>query len=57
MAVIIIYFIYSIFWCIGFDVYRLGKLTLSGLLVAITLGWVIMPMSYGTERAKKIDGN
>jgi hypothetical protein len=57
MSAIIIYFIYSIFWCIGFDVYRFGKLTLSGLLVAITLGWVIMPMSHGTERAKKIDGN
>jgi hypothetical protein len=56
MGAIIIYWVYSSLWSMGVDVYNNhGKLTLFDFIIGILLGWLIMPMSYGTQRGKQID--
>ena len=55
MYIIIIYWVYSSLWNMGFDVYKNNKLTLGSFIIGILLGWLIMPLSYGTQRAKQID--
>ena len=55
MYIVIIYWVYSSIWSMGSDVYKNQKLTLGTFIIAILMGWFIMPMSYGTKRAKEID--
>ena len=51
---IILYWGFSVLWCVGFDTYKDDN-TFTTLLVAILFGWAILPMSYGSKRGKELD--
>jgi hypothetical protein len=53
MEVIILYWIFSFLWTIGFDVYEGGS-NVKNVLIALLLGWIILPISYGSKRSKEI---
>jgi len=56
METIILYWIFSIFYCLGMDMYK-GKLSFSNLLVCVLYGWCMMPTSLGSAQGKKLDNN
>ena len=56
MIIIILYWVFSFFWMIGFDQYEQSVLSPTAkILSALLLGWAILPMSYGSKRAKELD--
>ncbi len=54
MEVIILYWVFSFLWTIGFEVFEF-RLRIKRILVALFLGWIILPISYGSKRAKELD--
>ena len=54
MGIIIVYVVFATFWTIGFDVYE-SKSSFSRIILALLFGWAIMPISYGTKRAKEVN--
>jgi hypothetical protein len=54
MTLIIMYWAFSALYIVGMNDYNNDN-SLSDWIFAITLGWLIMPISLGTKRAYEID--
>lgn len=54
MEILILYWGFSVFWCIGIDTYKRDN-TFISLVTALLFGWFLLPVSYGTKRAKELD--
>lgn len=54
MEILILYWGFSVFWCIGFDTYKSDN-TFTNLVISLLFGWYLLPMSYGSKRAKELD--
>lgn len=54
MEVFILYWIFSTLFCVGIYLYD-NDLKFANLIICILLGWVIMPTTLGSARAKSLD--
>ena len=54
MEVIILYWLFSILFCVGVDVYS-EKVSFGNILLAVLCGWFVMPLSLGSQRGKSLE--